>query len=57
MASSYRLFLFVSEYLLYSRVLTVGGLPEGTPLSIVIEAFEKQGKIEVRFCSVFSLNA
>lgn len=29
-----------------SRVLTVGGLPEGTPLSIVIEAFEKQGKIE-----------
>lgn len=29
-----------------SRVLTVGGLPEGTPLSIVIEAFENQGKIE-----------
>ncbi|XP_057849744.1 uncharacterized protein LOC131060522 isoform X1 [Cryptomeria japonica] len=28
-----------------SRVLSVGGLPEGTPLSVVIEAFEKQGKI------------
>eukprot|EP01018_Ginkgo_biloba_P027284 Gb_18652 [translate_table: standard] len=28
-----------------SRVLTVGGLPKGTPLSTVVEAFEKQGKI------------
>ncbi|KAH9307039.1 hypothetical protein KI387_011443, partial [Taxus chinensis] len=28
-----------------SRALSVGGLPESTPLSVVIEAFEKQGKI------------
>ena len=41
------------KYLLYSRVLTVGGFPEGTPLSIVIEAFEKQGKIEV--CMFFAM--